>query len=85
MMRFISSFLLLILVLSHSTLKSQSASTILIKGTVLAATDSTPIGYASVLLKQKDSLIKGYNLLADGRFSIQALPGKYKLEIFHVT
>lgn len=85
MMRFISSFLLLILVLSHSTLKSQSASTILIKGTVLAATDSTPIGYASVLLKQKDSLIKGYNLLADGSFSIQALPGKYKLEIFHVT
>ncbi|MEY4660478.1 MAG: hypothetical protein RLZZ42_430 [Bacteroidota bacterium] len=85
MMRNVSSFLLLILLLSQFTLMSQTSSTILIKGTVLAAADSTPVGFASVLLKQKDSLIKGYNLLADGRISIQALPGKYKLEIFHVT
>ena len=85
MMRYIFPILILIFTLSYSTLKSQTTSTVILKGTVLAAADSTPVGFASVLLKQKDSLIKGYNLLADARFNIQVTPGRYKLEIFHVT
>ncbi|MEO0000112.1 MAG: hypothetical protein RL766_158 [Bacteroidota bacterium] len=85
MMRYISLSLLFVFLLSYSALKSQSFTPVTIKGIVLGARDSVPASFASVLLKQKDSLIKGYNLLADARFSISALPGKYRLEVYHVT
>lgn len=84
MMRYISFSLVVVFLLGHTALQSQSTPTT-IKGLVLAMRDSTPVSFASVLLKQKDSLIKGYNLKADAQFSITALPGKYRLEIFHVT
>jgi hypothetical protein len=84
MMRYISFSLVVVFLLGHTALQSQSTPTT-IRGLVLAMRDSTPVSFASVLLKQKDSLIKGYNLKADAQFSITALPGKYRLEIFHVT
>jgi hypothetical protein len=84
MMRYISFSLVVVFLLGHTALQSQSTPTT-ISGLVLAMRDSTPVSFASVLLKQKDSLIKGYNLKADAQFSITALPGKYRLEIFHVT
>ncbi len=84
MMRYISFSLVFVFLIGQSNLKSQTAPPA-IRGLVLAIRDSTPVSFASVLLKQKDSLIKGYNLKADARFSMTAVPGKYRLEIFHVT
>lgn len=85
MIRYKFLSLLFLFLLHYSAIKSQTEKTVTIKGVVLAEVDSVPVSFSTVLLKRKDSLIKGYNLLADARFSIIAVPGKYKLEFYHVT